>query len=1178
MSDSITWTDAQLKAIETPVKNTLVSAAAGSGKTAVLVERVIRMVGRKENPVDLDRVLVVTFTNAAAANMRRKIYESLKAKAALNPEDEFLRKQLMKVHVAKISTIDSLCLDIVRENFQDVNIDPGFRIADSTELALLRNDTVKELIEEQYQQGAEDFLEFVDYYTDKNDSKLEDLILNLYSFAQSHQEPVRWLEESASAYLGRGANYEDMLKIFRHNLRSVLEEIKNMSETGLRISESLMGPYKYTESFEELIEFAGNELKKADEEEISAFDELRSDIKTFLDGLKNLPRITAKDEVDPELKALAQNIRKKIKNELEEILSRYIYADFHTMMEEMNRAATVAETLVRLTLEFGERFSAKKKDRLIADFSDVAHHALHVLIEFDENDRIKRNKDGEICYRQTADEMAAGFDEIIVDEYQDTNLLQEYILGAISKERFGRSNIFMVGDVKQSIYGFRMAEPGLFNQKYDTYDKTGDEAAKDRLINLDANFRSRKEILDITNMIFEKIMIKNLGGIDYTDGHALKHGKKDEPEASEKFMPEICFINGSGVKGKNAEAHVIADRILKLVTEEDYKYADIAILSRVTDIPQIENVLKNAGIPFVKNSNKGFFECMEIRLAMNLLDIIDNPYQDIPFAAVLHSPVAGLGANELAVIKNIAEGEDMSLYECALKYAPISWFMEKLEKWREMVTYMGICDFMEAVLDDSGLNNIFLSMPDGKSRMKNIDYLKSRAQAFSKGSYVGLYNFIRFIKEVPDNKLDSGKAGSISAGVDAVKLQTIHGSKGLEYPVVFVAGCGKSFNLTDLNKSIILDRNLGIGIEYRDAKARRIGKTLLMETIRQKKKQDAFAEEMRLLYVAITRAQEKIIMTGVNRGLSTKWAELQGLREFEKSDTVSAYKILSSPSYMMLMLNAFAGADLEDIKFSVCDTDDIETVRFEKLADDMMKKDDIINLIDDSLDLEALKMQFGYVYPFKKASSIKAKLNASELEQTDIRTSDRESDMTEKFSNNGLAGAQRGTAYHAVFEHWDYSDDDIKGQLKTMENSGIITEEQKKAVKIKDMQDFTESDLGRRMKKAFMEGSLVREQAFLMGSLHDINNEETATGIKPTSDIPDDEILMVQGVVDAFFEEDGELILVDYKTDKGKTEAELKEIYRGQQEAYAEAIEKIYGKKVKEKYLYSTELGKEIKL
>ncbi|MCQ2512956.1 MAG: UvrD-helicase domain-containing protein, partial [Lachnospiraceae bacterium] len=641
--------EAQQKAIDTRGKNVLVSAAAGSGKTTVLVERVLKMV--MEEKVDIDSLIIMTFTKAAAASMKEKIYSRIRS--ALKKEEleedvkEHLKRQLMKIHGARICTIDSLCMDIVKENFQCVDIDPGFSIADEAEIAMMKSDILGEILEDHYGDPTENFLNFASNYTDKDDSKIEELILELLRFAESHPSPDTWLHMLVASYEDAATLQPDLEKeanrwllFLAQIINSKIESIMDLCLDGIIACGEHCGPENYLGNFE-YVQTALEAIQG------NCFDNRGTIIKETLAGWPSLKPIRSKD-VEETLKEQAKEAYGAIKEELKKLYDRFFYQDLESMYKDMGNCGTIVRELVGLTCELREKLMEAKKERNIYGFNDIAHFALDVLIGYDE--------EGKPYYTETADSLAKATVQIIVDEYQDTNRLQDALVAALSAERFGRPDVFMVGDMKQSIYGFRLACPELFIEKYNSYDAYEN---CERII-LGENYRSRKEVVDFTNLIFSQTMTPSVGGIDYNDGNALIYGAKFE-EPLFDMTPEILMINGSGENAKISESYEIAKKIEELVGSGSVRYSDIAILTRTANNPKLERCLSDRNIPMVKSANKGFFDTMEIRLALNLLRIIDNPMQDIPFAAVLTSPVVGLDANRLAKIKTNYDGSSFRM-------------------------------------------------------------------------------------------------------------------------------------------------------------------------------------------------------------------------------------------------------------------------------------------------------------------------------------------------------------------------------------------------------------------------------------------------------------------------------------------------------------------------------------
>ncbi len=1263
---TISWTEAQLEAIEAKGNNVLVSAAAGSGKTAVLVERVIRMLTRREDPRDIDRLVVVTFTRAAAAQMKSKIEKALRKVLETEPRNAHLRQQLMKVQNARICTIDALCGEIARDHFQDIDLDPGFRMADSGQIKMMQKEVLANLLEEKYKEGSEDFLTLADYYTDKSDRQLENIVLTLFSYAQSHPEPEVWLRSITIPYQKAktlfsdedGLTYpegmEDWLPVFGEVINEQLDEIRAKAEAGWRICQMDMGPAPLEPIFQGILE-------KLDEISRLHFDGRKKIIEEFLEQWPKAPTVSTRNgDVDEELKKLAVKYRKEIKEALEKLIKESMYKDLEGLFLEIADCLPAARAISELTLEFSEAYAREKKEKKIAEFSDIAHEALRVLIRYDENGAILRDENGNPLYTEVADQMARQIDEVIVDEYQDTNMLQDYLVRALSGERFGKPDVFMVGDVKQSIYGFRMACPELFNEKMKLY--RGEAGV---LVNLDRNFRSCREVLEVTNKVFSQIMIPEVGDIDYRDGHALCFGAEEaygtaetsestasaaDPEQGgsagtgdgtvRSYIPEILLMKGSGEEGKTQEAYRIAQRIEELVSGEGYHFSDIVILVRTSNNPELEKILYQRGIPVIKNTGEGFFDSFEVRLVLDLLQVVDNPLQDIPLAAVLYSPLCGASAQDLAKIR-LAGGKNASLYECLCRYVEerypcgngevrgesvdadetgtgesLHWLLEKLEVWQERSAYLSLNDFLAYILEDSGLNRIIAAMPQGEDRRANLEFLKTRAEAFAKGTYAGLFQFLRYIKELQDNDEDFPNAVA-SQDAECVRIMTIHHSKGLEFKVVILALTGKTFNEMDLNSSgIIPSRSLGVGIEYRDPRRKMVNKTILMQTIRKRRKRELYAEEMRLLYVAMTRAMEKLIITGTDYHLDS------AIKGWEESmmfpgQVRRSWQIMRGSSFLKLLglaLHPFSDEkDLMQLEYA--DEKEAEEERAVELLENRSLQEEIRKLALEDIDVSKIKEQCEYAYPYENATQILVKLTASSLEKRDVNReadaqkedagiSEKQKGVQNKIDTKGkdivkkaklrknrsveseeeqeaLVGAERGNAYHKFLELYDYSNPDIREQLDSLLAQGRMSPEACASVDEEKIRTFLDSAIGQRMARAFRRGQLMREKQFVMGYSENVNSGETLTGPKQKSDLEDQELLLVQGVIDAWFVEEAEdrhIILVDYKTDKMTDEQYFRDTFSPQLRVYADVLERCTGLKVTEQIIYSLELGREIVL
>ena len=1192
----ITWNEDQLAAIEKRGRNILVSAAAGSGKTTVLVERVMRMITDRENPVDLSSLIIMTFTKAAAAQMKEKIYNGIRKELAKDPDNEHLHRQLHAVHSARICTIDSLCMEIVRENFHRVDIDPGFRIADESESLILQNAVLKDVLEEHYQNPTENFSRLVDSYIDKSDSRLDQIILTMYRFAQSHPEPEKWIRSSSAPYIKAASGSPDLnddesgwLYAMKEFVESEISNIKNLAETGLHLCNMERGPLPHAEVYEEILQL----IRRLNEPDTPC-NVWQEYICGYLAVDHRARKITAKDDVDESLKETEGAIRKEVTDRIKKLKARYFETSLDDAYDAMGSCWQAAQAIEELTIEFSQRFKAAKYEKNMADFNDVAHLALKVLLRYGEDGSILRDDEGNVLYSDAADEMAGEITEIIVDEYQDTNMLQELIIGALSAQRFGRPDVFMVGDIKQSIYGFRMANPKNFAEKYNSYAEDGKTSER---ILLNCNYRSRGQVLDLANDIFVRSMIPEIGDVNYSDGHGLV-GAGIYPESPEEgyYDPEIVMINEKSEDGKITEGYYIADRIEELVkngmvkdeADKDnaslrpVRYSDIAILTRSSDNPELEKALDEKKIPVIKASNKGFFSSFEVRLIINLLKIIDNPLQDIPFTAVLTSSLVGIDSNTLARIKAEYREQPFSMYRAcqAYEHEGLRMFMDRLREYRLRAEYMDACRLMEYVLEDSGLADMLAAMPGGENRRANIDMLYAQAAAFSANAASGLFSFLRYIKQMQDAEIDYGQAQVADTQANAVRMMTIHKSKGLEFPIVFIARAGKEYNESDIRGSLVLDRSLGMGIEVRDPENRTTSSTLIMNVIKEARKRDAYAEELRLLYVAITRAKEKVIITGSDKNLSTSvknWA-LECRMGDEK---LSAGSLMSCNNYLDVIgrslirhrdssklwelcglkeweANVIPGLG-SSFRLDIVSMLDMEEQYLEKKENAAELSAWAENMIARAAEVAEIRDQIEYRYPYEHSTEKVIKLTASQLEKHEeipgmkykkyIPAQEPEEEAAL------LRGSERGSAYHRVFELLKYDGGStVQDMMKSFLDLGLIDQAVYNTVESEKIAEFLTSPIGKRMKQAADRGTLRREQQFVMGFTDEDGDER-----------------LVQGIIDAFFEEEGQLVLVDYKTDKNKTREQFISTYEGQLQAYVDALEAATGMKVKERVIYALE-------
>ena len=1213
----VKWTKEQQKVIELRNRNILVSAAAGSGKTAVLVERIIQMLTDEEHPMDVDRLLIVTFTEAAASEMKERIRSAIETALEVNPGNAHLQRQSTLIHSAQITTIHSFCLSVIREHFHLIDMDPGFRIAEEGELRLLKQDVLSELLEECYVNQEERFMELVEKLgSGKNDKKLEGMILQLYEYSRSYPQPQKWLEHCVNQY----AECETYLKqegtgeepvFLRRALdwaQKYIEDLVELADQCIRICEEPDGPYMYAPMLEEdriiLDKLAG----AANFEELY---ERLSDIKW-----KALSR--KKDEsVDSEKRTQVQDIRKQIKDLIGELGKTYFYETPAELLLDMANAKSTMEILAELVNRFAIMFADQKQRKHLIDYNDMEQFALQILTE---------EKEGELIPSQTAREYQEQFYEVMIDEYQDSNLIQEAILTSVSTVSREKYNIFMVGDVKQSIYRFRLSRPELFMEKYDSYSSEDSEMQK---IDLHKNFRSRPEVLDGVNYIFRQIMRRDLGGIVYDEQAALYPGAEFEPvigvDGKSAYEMELLLVDAQKTgnefelsdNNKQLEVRVIAKRIKELlrtakVTDKasgqlrPAEYRDIVILMRSVKgwADVVSSILAEEGIPAYIGSTEGYFGTYEISVLLDYLQLLDNQRQDLPLAAVLASPFVGLNPQQLAEIRlaakegffyKAAEGlaqrageEEEKEEKDSLAYKLRAFYLQ-LTHFREMVPYTAIHELLQKIIEETGFSLYVAAMPGGERRIANVEMLVEKAAAFEGTSYKGLFNFIRYIEQLQKYDVDYGEANIADEQENTVRIMSIHKSKGLEFPIVFVAGMGKKFNTTDITGSVIIHPEWGVGLDAVDLQRRTKIPTFLKKTIQQEIKLENLGEELRVLYVALTRAKEKLILVGCPSQKQLKEVSEDGMlcqKAVRRADgeVLPFYTLIGANSYLHWVVPALMGEDAPVHcriigRTEMEEEEEIEQ-RSELLARDVLEHWATGTVYDAKL-REHLEVQSQYHYPYAEEQKLKLKFTVSELKKRAYLQEESGETVYEEpevvplipqflQEEEVLTGASRGSAYHKLLEllnyELSYDENSLTAMMEELQKERKLSDEMVQSIRKADILRFLNSDSGRRMQAAAKRKQLSKEQPFVLG----IDAKE----IYP--DIKGDERILVQGIIDVYFEEDGELVVLDYKTDNVRSAKELRDRYHAQLDYYAQALEQLLQKKVKEKIIYSFTLGEEI--
>lgn len=1224
------WTKEQAQVIESRGRNLLVSAAAGSGKTAVLVERIIRMITDKKNPVDIEHLLVMTFTKAAASEMRERIRSAIEKKLEENPSDAHLQQQAVMVQYAQITTIDSFCLHVIREHFDRLDIDPAFRVGDEGEMLLMKSDVMEELLERRYADGGLRFKKFVDTYSiGKADGGISDYIEQVYTFAQSNPWPEQWFQKCRQELENVTIEDFDRTEWMKFLLRDVRIQAEEWEKQLLLVKEMCMeedGPAPYLPMICEDLEQI-RALKTVDSYE--AFSQAAGSI-TF----SKLAAVRGKTSpVSPEKKEAAAECRKRIKKSVEKLKSEYLFESVEQVVLDLEDGRDSVLMLLELAEEYAADFKQKKTEKNLVDFNDLEHLALEILLE--------EREDKTRVPSAAADEISGQYEEILVDEYQDSNLVQETLIQSISRERFGHPNVFMVGDVKQSIYKFRLARPELFLEKYHTYSS---EDGLYQKIELHQNFRSRDEVLFSINGVFERIMTSRLGDIEYTDETALHPGASFEPrEGLDELDTELLLINTAGsvleqldddisdYTSRELEGGMIAGRIRKMVDGGDgrppltvwdkeegryrpVRYGDIVILLRSVSgwVESFIDVLSGQGIPAFAESRTGYFNTPEVETMLNMLALIDNPIQDIPLAAILKSPFGGLSDRELAHLtalykKTPDKGCDRGLYGAVKRFLEaeksgndggirpeeaeksgadlrlkekLGRVMELIENLRKEAVYLPIHELLYRIYDATGYYDYVSAMPAGDVRRANLDMLAEKAAAYEATSYRGVFHFIKYIEKLKKYNTDFGEAPVAGEQGNTVRIMSIHKSKGLEFPVVFVAGMGKLFNKQDTRGKILIDSEYGIGTDYLDSEKRLKGPTLKKNVLKRRMELEALGEELRVLYVAMTRAREKLILTASDKNLESKLEKWNSI--FSKDVKVPYTVLTSAGSYLDWVLMSLAGTGGENrIHIKEVRAEELLGAETDRQMVKRASKEEMLHFdterVYDAAERELLEKSFSFCYPHAADVTLNTKISVSELKKEGFAAGEEESAFLPTIpafmeaEDRSEGGVSRGTAYHRVLELLPFGE--IAGEKEAEEFLNGLVESKKlsreagELVRAGELALFLDSDLGARMAKARKRGCLFREKQFVMG-----------IPAREMGDWDSDELVLIQGIIDAYFEdEDGALVLVDYKTDRVKDAAALIKRYQTQLTYYEKALHQILKKPVKEKIIYSWHLG-EIKI
>ena len=1264
------FTEDQQRVIDLRNCNILVSAAAGSGKTAVLVERIVELVSGSgcdsARAVDIDRLLIVTFTNAAAAQMRERITKALSDRVEAEPDNEHIKKQLMLIHNAKIMTIHSFCLYLIKNHFNDIGLDPDFRTADEGEIRLLKQEVLSELLEEQFALGRQEFTDCVEYFAyDGREKRLEELIERLYTFSGSYPFPEKWLRQHRMDY--HVETFEELVKTewfagMMQEISALLQECKEQEKAALKVCEEPDGPYFYAVALEQDQELlAGLEQELASvvqaasepEQSVASAERDSSVAKDAFEALAarvqgiSYARMAPKkdDSVSAEKRELVKAMRERVKSLLGTLSEKYFVSGPKQWLAECRQADAALCELVDLALLFGERLTEKKREKNLLDFEDMEHLALQILLKEEEN--------GQMVPSDTALEYREQFVEILIDEYQDSNLVQEFLLQSISGEDDGRFNRFMVGDVKQSIYKFRLARPELFLEKFATYQKEDGNCVR---VDLKQNFRSRHEVTDCVNDLFLQLMHRELGGVEY-DADAALYPAAQFPEADgaaadalekgvalggeEKqgsavpvstaceasiarspYEPELCIAAISGEKGedpKELEAKMIAGKIREIVGKlpvrdsesgqlRPARYQDIVILLRTTSgwDETFKKILEENAIPVFVTSKTGYFAATEVQTVLNFLRVLNNPLQEIPLFGVLKSVLFGFGDTQLATLRALDETGKRCLYDCVKLAAgegesgegsvgygrgsngadaslreKCCSFLSFLNRYREYAVYLPIHKLMEQFLEETGYLYTVSALPGGVQRRINVEMLLTRAESFEKTSYSGLFHFIRYMEQLEKYDIDYGETGASDENADVVRIMSIHKSKGLEFPVCFVSGLSKRFNRQDSVAPVLMDMDLGLAIDWVDPTARIRHTTLKKNVLARKLNADSMGEELRVLYVALTRAEEKLILTG-----TCKEDKLPQEDATQGAYGYSALRLQEASSYYDLVLPAWQSVGR---RLQICTQEELlqaELVRAslgynsrQKLFEEAGKEPEAAEL--------ALCERLQKPYAHENLAGLFVKTTVSELKKEGMQ--EEAAEGLELFpeeevvpylpqfvreQEETVSGTTRGSAYHRLLEIFPFERQEtwtaekIRTVIEEYKADRRLSEEYAAAINVYKIRAFLQTPLAARMAKAARSNRLHREQPFVLGlSANRLN-----------TDFPEDETVLIQGIIDVYLEEEDGIVLADYKTDLVKDPKELILRYRVQLDYYEEALVRLTGKCVKEKLIYSFGLEQEITL
>ncbi len=1165
------WTADQQKAIDARKGTLLVSAAAGSGKTAVLVERVIRRICDSENPCGVENLLIVTFTKAAAAQMKEKIHAAIGKQIALNPSDKRLRRQQLMLPCANICTIDSFCIGLVRENFHALGIAPDFSLLDEGKLAVLRSQAVSAVADSLYKEQSESFMKLTELISDtRDDGKLIDAILKLYSLSQAYPFPELWLKSLADEFNNPSPIEESPWgrTIINHAIQFICSCIADAEHCISLLANEPELEAKYRPAFEDDLVVLNKLLDKISTESWNGI------IKAFSEAsfakIANAP----KGYTGP-AKDICKNTRSAYRKQVLEFASKYFISE-EEHKKDTEYLAPVINELVSAVLKFGKEFTRLKLEENGADFSDTLHLALKLLVE---------PCDGGYVKTPLALSLAENYAEILVDEYQDVNEAQDMIFSALSKNE---SNLFMVGDVKQSIYRFRQAMPEIFLARRDGLSEyeNGNYPAR---VTLGKNFRSRKGVTEIVNFIFSSLMSRDAGGLEYDEKEHLEAAAA-YPE-SNGADTEICLIETAKENFRTAQAKYVADYIEKAIAEgmtftdgdkqRKAKYKDFCVLLRSVKRSAKEFVdeFTARGIPFCCETEENFLSSPEIMFMTSLLKIIDNPVDDIPLTAVMLSPVFGFLPDDLALMR--AAQKKGSVYHCVVTSAEngnkkAADFLEKIKDMRLVACTVSAGELVRRLIEETGYGAIVGAMKDSSKRRANLNSFIDLANRYESTGRKGISGFLRHLDSVAKSGKDITSSGSDSENADCVRIMTIHKSKGLEFPVCFLGATEKLYGNLSTADDLLISPSGGIGIKTSTGKAKFDSLARIAAVLEIKKAERS--EELRILYVALTRPKEKLVILASSKDWNKDLAKIAANTRKEK--LIDPFKVIGFSSYSDCILSALIrhpdahalrNAAMTDSSAALkCDTP-LKTQIITDNSEETEASPDIPRAKPDKKTVEEISAKLGYVYPYSSLDGIIAKRIASKADDEEIGGEYFASRKPSFAGKDKLTPAQRGTATHRFMQFADYekAGENVEAELERLVKEGMLTDTEASVVDKKSIAEFFSGSLAKRILSA---EKVYKEYAFTacipLKEMQPELPESEAEG----------ESVVIEGVADCAFVENGSLVIVDFKTDRAQSGEELAEKYREQLGIYRRCLAEVLDIPVKETVIYSFRLGKCIEI